>query len=389
MRGLNRNGEGRDRSRWIKVFSSLFLALLMALTALWPSWASELDDRQRELDEINRQIEQRRAQLAESERQRKSVLSQLNLIDRDIELTQDELKNIGDNLILLGSRIEAAQQDLEEAQAGLDERTEILDKRLCDIYTEGNVSYLDVLFRATSLNDFLTRFDLMQRIAEQDVSLMKQITAMRDQIAQNKKDLQDKQAKLRTLQDQTRSKQNYLAVRSNERKQVLNQIETQQDAYRRALDEEEAYSQQLIQIIQQLQSPNTPIQGTGSLIWPVRGTITSPFGRRFHPIVHEYRNHTGIDIAASTGTSIKAADGGTVIFSGWNDAYGKMTIIDHGKGISTLYGHQSEQLVSQGARVVQSQVIGKVGTTGWSTGPHLHFEVRNNGNPVNPMNYLK
>lgn len=385
---MNRVREGRNRSGWIKVFSSLLLAVLMTFTVLWPGWASELDDRQRELDEINRQIEQRRAQLAESERQEKSVLQQLSLIDRDIELTQDELKNINGNLVLLGTRIETAQKDLQKAQTDLDDRTQILDKRLRDIYTEGSVSYLDVLFRATSLNDFLTRFDLMQRIAEQDITLMKQITAMRDQIAQNKKDLENKQAQLRALQDQTRDKQSYLAARSNERKQVLSQIETQQEAYRRALDEEEAYSRQLIQIIQQLQSPDTPAQGTGVLIWPVKGAITSPFGNRYHPIVNEYRQHTGMDIAASMGASIKAADGGTVIFSGWNDGYGKMTIIDHGEGMSTLYAHQSEQLVSQGARVVQGQVIGKVGSTGWSTGPHLHLEVRINGTPTNPADYL-
>ncbi len=291
-------------------------------------------------------------------------------------------------MALLQTRIGIAQQDQEKAQADLDDRTRIFDQRLNDIYMDGNVSYLEVLLKATSLSDFLTRFDLMQAIAENDISLMKQVSALRDQIAQNKKEMQNKEAQLVVLQGQTRAKQSDLTARSNQKQQVLAQINSNADAYQRALNEEEAYSQQLIEIIQELQNKNSPREGTGHLSWPVKGPITSPFGMRMDPILHKYEMHTGIDIGVPMGTPIKAADGGTVIFAGWNDAYGKLTIIDHGDGISTVYAHQSVQLVNVGDKVYQGEIIGHVGTTGWSTGPHLHFEVRINGTPVNPMNYL-
>lgn len=375
--------------KYTKIAMSLLLALLMSAMVLWPSWASELDDKQQLLDQINQQMEQERARLAQKENQKQSVTQQLNQLDQEIDLTQTDLKNINGNLILLQTRISVSQQDLQKAQADLVDRTQILNQRLRDIYTEGNVSYLDVLLNATSLNDFLTRFDLMQRIAEQDITTMKQITALRDRITQQKKDLETEKAQLIVLQGQASTKQVYLAARSDEKKQALSQIETQRDALRRALDEEQAYSQQLTSIIQQLQNKDAPRQGTGRLIWPVRGPITSPFGTRMHPILHELRTHTGIDIGVASGTNIAAADSGTVIFAGWNDAYGRMTVIDHGGGISTMYAHQSAQLVKVGDQVRQGQTIGKVGTTGWSTGPHLHFEVRINGNPVSPTNYLK
>jgi murein DD-endopeptidase MepM/ murein hydrolase activator NlpD len=130
------------------------------------------------------------------------------------------------------------------------------------------------------------------------------------------------------------------------------------------------------------------VQGTGQMIWPVNGRLSSRFGYRIHPISKVRKLHTGIDIAAGSGTSIKAADAGTVVFAGWRGGYGKTIIVSHGSGLATLYAHQSALLVGSGARVGKGQVIGKVGSTGYSTGPHLHFEVRKNGSPVDPLSYL-
>jgi murein DD-endopeptidase MepM/ murein hydrolase activator NlpD len=124
------------------------------------------------------------------------------------------------------------------------------------------------------------------------------------------------------------------------------------------------------------------------MIWPVNGTVTSGYGYRIHPILGKRILHTGIDIAAASGTSIWAADGGTVIYATWVSGYGNTVAIDHGGGISTLYAHQSSMAVSYGQKVKKGQVVGYVGSTGYSTGPHLHFEVRVNGTPVDPMGYL-
>ena len=128
--------------------------------------------------------------------------------------------------------------------------------------------------------------------------------------------------------------------------------------------------------------------GTGSLIWPVSGPVTSPFGWRIHPILGYRKFHTGIDIGVGYGVPIHAADSGTVIYATWMGGYGNVIIIDHGNGLSTLYAHQSSLAVGTGAHVTRGQTVGYVGSTGFSTGPHLHFEVRVNGNPVDPMGYL-
>ena len=130
------------------------------------------------------------------------------------------------------------------------------------------------------------------------------------------------------------------------------------------------------------------MRGTGRFVFPANGSISSGFGNRIHPILGYSRFHAGIDFAASHGSAIRAADSGRVIFSGWYGGYGQTVIIDHGNGISTLYAHASRLLVNEGQNVQQGQSIAAIGSTGLSTGPHLHFEVRQNGNPVNPMAYL-
>jgi murein DD-endopeptidase MepM/ murein hydrolase activator NlpD len=374
--------------KWTRIALSLLLAVLMSAVALWPSWAAGLDDTQSQLDKIQQQIEQERSQLAQKGQQGQTVSQQLQQLDQGIVQTRGDLDTLNGNLTLLQTRIDGAQQDIQKTQASLDNQTHFFDQRLRDIYIDGSVSYLDVLFRATGLNDFLTRFDMLHRIAEQDISLMKQITAMRDQIAQNKKDLEDQKAQTVVFQSQALAKQDDLATRSQQKKQLLSQIRSQQGALQRDLDEDEAQSEQLTQIIQGLQNKNAPPQGTGHFVWPVKGPITSPFGWRINPVTHQHSGHTGIDIGVPYGTPIAAADGGTVIFAGWNVAYGNMTVIDHGGSFSTMYAHQSKQLVKVGDHVTQGQIIGYIGTTGWSTGPHLHFEIRVNGIPVNPMKYL-
>ena len=373
--------------KWTRIALSLLLAVLLPAMALWSSWAAGSSNQQN-LDQVNQKIEQERAQLAQKEKQKQAVTQQLYQVDQGLAQTRDELDTLNGNQILLQTRINNAQQDLQKTQASLDGRTGIFDQRLRDIYIDGNVSYLDVLFKATSLDDFLTRFDLLQRIAEQDISLMQQITAMRDKIARNKQDLVGQQAQLAVVQQQTLAKQATFTASSQQKKQLVSQIQAQMGILQHNVDEDAAYSQQLTQIIQELTNKNGPAQGTGRFIWPVRGPITSPFGMRINPVTHIYSGHTGIDIGVPYGTPIAAADGGTVIFASWNVAYGNMTVIDHGGGFSTMYAHQSKQLVAVGDRVTQGQIIGYIGTTGWSTGPHLHFEIRVNGVPVNPMKYL-
>ncbi|MGE5583592.1 MAG: M23 family metallopeptidase, partial [Bacillota bacterium] len=159
-------------------------------------------------------------------------------------------------------------------------------------------------------------------------------------------------------------------------------------ALEESLDELEETSKQVEAQIKEYQSQNHVALGTGKYIWPVNGRITQMFGWRRHPILRKREFHTGLDISVPLGTEIAAADSGVVIFSGFNGGYGKMITIDHGSSFSTLYAHTSLILVDKGQTVTKGQIIAKAGSTGLSTGPHLHFEIRKNGAPVNPLNYL-
>lgn len=376
------------KAKGIRVIACLLLGIALVFVSIAPGQASDLEKKKEELAEVKRLLELRKQQLAENQKERNAVLQELSRIDQDITKTTRDLQSIESELALLQEAIRETEKQLQEKEADLEERTEFLHQRLQDIYTEGNVSYLEVLLQSTSMSDFLTRFDLMKRIAEQDSMLVRELAAERDQIEQHKKDLVRKKEEVAILQQTMLAKREYLAARSDDRKAVMASLNTEREAYLRAVQDLEDSSRRLTQLIQQMQAGSQkPRQGTGRFIWPATGPITSNYGMRYHPILHESRMHTGIDIGASSGAPVKAADDGTVIYAGWMGGYGQVVVIDHGGGYSTLYAHLSSILVSKGG-VRQGQTIGRVGSTGWSTGPHLHFEVRVNGNPQNPLSYL-
>lgn len=378
------------RAQGIRVIACLLVGAALVFSSVAPGRAADSDllQKKKELEEVNRQLELRKQQLERNKKERNAVLEELSQIDRDISETTRDLERIEQELKLLEENIQETEEQLKEKEADLQKRTEYLHKRLQDIYMEGNVSFLEVLLESTSMSDFVTRFDFLTRIAEQDSRLVRELAAERDQIEQRKKELMTKKEEVAVLRQTILAKREYLAARSADRKAVLSSLNTEREAYLRAVQELEESSRRLTQLIQQMQSGGQPRQGTGRFIWPAAGPITSSYGMRYHPILHEYRMHTGIDIGAPHGAAVKAADDGTVIYAGWMGGYGQVVVIDHGGGYSTLYAHLSSVLVGKGDGVNQGQTIGRVGSTGWSTGPHLHFEVRVNGNPQNPLSYL-
>ena len=188
------------------------------------------------------------------------------------------------------------------------------------------------------------------------------------------------------LREKAVTKQKEKAVLVEKTRVELKRIQDNRQSLEAALDELERISKELEEQIRKRQRAEG--LGTGKIIWPARGRISSPFGWRTHPILKSRRFHSGIDIAIPSGTPVQAADSGVVLISGWNGGYGLFVAIDHGKGISTAYAHNSRLLVKEGDEVTKGQTIALSGSTGWSTGPHLHFEVRENGTPVNPLKYL-
>lgn len=377
--------------RWSRaIIFALLLALSLSLSHVTAgAIEDELETRRQELERVQREIEEQKANIVSARRKEQTVTSELNRLEQSLELTEKELRYIEAQLTVTQKQVQSTDAEVKRAQAELEKRTNLLASRLRALYEVGAAGYLEVLLSSTDFSDFLSRFDLMNSVINQDVGLLKGIKTEREQYAAKKAELETQQKRLVTLQAQNQEKRGEYASRSADRERQLSSLKQQRQEFEKALDELEELSEELVQVIQELQA-KSQVKFTGKLAfaWPVSGSVTSGFGRRLHPVTRRYRNHTGIDIAAKTGTPVKASEAGVVLHSGWLGGYGKCVIIDHGGGYSTLYGHNSTLLVSAGQAVSKGFIIAKAGSTGVSTGPHVHFEVRIKGTPQDPRKYL-
>jgi murein DD-endopeptidase MepM/ murein hydrolase activator NlpD len=331
-----------------------------------------------------------------------SVLGRLNRSQRELDKISSNLKRLNSrignaekNIEFIRYKINNTEGELKRLESEITKQQTVLRERILAIYKYGYQSYLEVLFEAEDFGEFLTRFDMVKRFVLADIScittLREQqnlITQKKEEISKQQEDL-EKQKRLYTrLQNQNKYEQNrYISTIQNSQAE-LSKIQKDRRLLEEALDELESLSKSMESQIRDLQNKSKSSLGSGKYIWPVSGDITSYFGNRMHPILKKRKFHSGIDIAAGSGMPIAASDYGVVIFSGRNGGYGLMITLDHGSGISTIYAHCSQLLAKKGETVSKGQIIAKVGSTGLSTGPHLHFEVRKDGVPVNPLNYI-
>jgi murein DD-endopeptidase MepM/ murein hydrolase activator NlpD len=230
----------------------------------------------------------------------------------------------------------------------------------------------------------------MSRLAKMDMELI-EVVKEEIKVTQDKKNqVLVKKETLLKLQDEENKQREELRIASSRQKELYKNISTEKKEIESALEDLEKESQKIEEELLRL-NPNTQYLGSGKYTWPTPGysRITSAYGMRRHPILKTNRMHTGVDIGAPYGVTIVSVDHGQVVKVGWYGGYGRVVMIDHGRGIVTMYAHTSASLVNVGDAVKKGQGIAKIGTTGWSTGPHLHFEVRVNGKHANPMNYIK
>lgn len=265
--------------------------------------------------------------------------------------------------------------------------------RIVHIYKTQRKGFLELLLTSSDINMFMDRLHYESIIMKEDYKRMQEARAKAEEIARLERNIAIEQASLdrsrRSLLAQQRALKNTIAYN----KKMINKLKTDRAYYERSENELARQSASLeAMIANRSPSLSSGIKVTTGFIRPLAGPITSPFGYRTHPIFNTRKFHSGIDIGAPMNTPIKASNSGKVIMAGWYGGYGKVVIIDHGvvrgQPITTLYGHMNSISVSQGQFVKQGQVIGKVGTTGYSTGPHCHFEVRVKGQPRNPLNYI-
>ena len=370
----------------IRQYLACGLVFLMVLLVVGPVLANELGEQQQQ---VQQQMQAQQGKTAAAQQKVDSVSDQLQRVQSELEKAQGEFKSIQEKLNATEEQIKANTVVLAVAEKKLAERSVILNIRIRDIYQNGQLSYLDVLLGANDFRDFTTRADLLKRVINKDLDLIFKIRAERQLVLDTKEQLDRDRESILSLKQAAEEKKIIIETSKRAQEKVLAEAVGERDTAERAYQELVETSRRIEQMIRGNQAANSgPSGSTGSMLWPAEGPITSPFGWRTHPIFGTQRYHSGIDIGADYGDAVLAADGGVIIFADWMGGYGKAVIIEHGNGISTLYGHNSELVVSEGQRVRKGEMIAQVGSTGYSTGPHLHFEVRQDGSPVSPMNYL-
>ena len=371
---------------------------------------AEDEDLTNQLDSIQQQVNQQNAAKADAETVIGSVSEQLRQIEEQLRQATAELGTIKEQRVAVENDITLNERQLAEAQKRLEGRESVFYKRVRDIYINGRLSYLDVVIGSKDFSDFANRLEVLKRIIDSDITLINEIKKERADIEAHKQKLEADRAKLVGLEKAALAKQAEIEQKKAERNVVLQKAQNDRATAMQAIEELNASSAQVSAMLKERQAARAAaaaaaaaaatqssggqgasdnwVQGTGQLGWPVSGEITSPYGYRVHPIWGTTIYHSGIDIGVDEGTPVHAADGGVVVWSGWMGGYGYAVVIDHGNGLSTLYGHNSELAVDEGQSVAKGQVISYAGSTGNSTGPHVHFEVRVNGDPVDPMGYL-
>ena len=370
---------------------------------------AEDEDLTNQLDSIQQQVNQQNAAKADAETVIGSVSEQLRQIEEQLRQATAELGTIKEQRVAVENDITLNERQLAEAQKRLEGRESVFYKRVRDIYINGRLSYLDVVIGSKDFSDFANRLEVLKRIIDSDITLINEIKKERADIEAHKQKLEADRAKLVELEKAALAKQAEIEQKKAERNVVLQKAQNDRATAMQAIEELNASSAQVSVMLKERQAARAAaaaaaaaaaqsfggqgasdnwVQGTGQLGWPVSGEITSPYGYRVHPIWGTTIYHSGIDIGVDEGTPVHAADGGVVVWSGWMGGYGYAVVIDHGNGLSTLYGHNSELAVDEGQSVAKGQVISYAGSTGNSTGPHVHFEVRVNGDPVDPMGYL-
>ena len=388
------------KKKTVTLVASLLCGSIMMATPYW--YQAQDEDLTNQLSNIQQQLTNEANKKSEAEKTIGTVYEQLHAIQIELDTATAELKQVQADRIQLDQDITKTEAELKAAQARLQSREKVFYKRVRDIYINGRLSYLDVVIGSKDFSDFANRMEMLKRILQSDMDLINTIKTEREEIASKKAKLEEDRAKVLELEKVAQEKQNLINQKKAERQAVLERAMNDRDTAERAYNELMASSASITAMLQQRAAERaaaaaaasqggggtTWVQGTGQLAAPVNAPITSDFGWRIHPIYGTRRLHAGTDFGVDEGTPVHAADGGVVVEAGWISGYGYTVIIDHGNGMSTLYAHNSDVAVSPGQTVSKGQVVSYSGNTGGSTGPHLHFEVRINGEPTDPMGYL-
>ena len=370
----------------------LLAALLAGLQLSAPvSWAGSIEDKKAELEDVQRQMDEKDAQREQKKQEIGNAVERLIAAQNELAEAKRKLAAIENRQRALEIKIRQNEAALSAKQRDYDKTRKVYEKRLRDIYENGQVNYLDVLLGSADFRDFASRMFLLQRVIRRDFDLIDKLEAQKEALLAQKAQLDESKRQLDAAYAEGKAEQKIVAQKTVERQALYEQALAEKARLDAEYEELQRNSQEITAMIQRMEEEGRMMPqagGTGQLSWPVNGEITSPFGWRVHPIWGTQIFHAGLDIGADYGDPVYAADGGTVVYAGWMGGYGNAVMIDHGGGMVTLYGHNSSITVGEGEQVSKGQTIALAGSTGNSTGPHCHFEVRIHGEVVSPLQYL-
>ncbi len=381
------------------------LAGLMALLMLLPMVSmiigsadavtqSEIDALKKEQQESQAKQQELKEQLADIEEDQAAAQQKRELLTQQLNAINAEIANIDAQIAYYDGEIAQKEVERKEAEEREAEQYELFCQRVRMMEEQGTVSYWSIIFNAEDFSDLLDRIADVDAVMAYDNAVMEELIATRQELERLQGELESARAEEQAARDQQAAKQAEQQAKVAEAQKLLDQINADAEEVNRQLDAESAAASEIQaeiarkqkQLEEERKQNNIVISSETGYLWPLPGyyQLTSQFGYRIHPITGKPHSHTGIDIPAPGGTSILAAKSGQVVTSAYHYSYGNYVVIDHGNGNSTLYAHMSSRAVSEGQMVTQGQVIGYVGTTGSSTGNHLHFEVRDNYTRVDP-----
>lgn len=369
---------------------TLCVSILICLHSSEIVTATSLNEKLQENQEKKQEAEQNLQYVQE---ELSETIVKIQQLDDNIRVAEKEVNELNSQLSDLQSKIDDTTKRIEQKEKDYNENQKLTDERLIAMYKYGETTYLDVLLNSASIVDFISTYYSLKKIVDNDFDLLKTIQTEKEDIEKEKSTLEQQKVNLKVMR--AKREQTSIVMQNNRtiQQNYINQLSAEEQELQRKVEEfknEEQRIENLIHLASNLQYMG---EYTGGLMaWPIAksGTyITSGYGSREHPIQGVVRNHSGIDIGnAGFGAPVIAAADGVVTMADWYGGYGNCVMINHGNGISTLYGHGQTILTTVGTEVKKGDLIMEVGSTGNSTGPHVHFEVRINGSCVNPLPYL-
>lgn len=377
----------------IALIASLLYPVITQVNTTQAATKSEL---QSEADKAKKKTEEAKKQLEEVKKNKANVAEEVLAIDGEINRAENELAETEAAIEKAKEDLVVKEQEQRDKEAECAEYDEKFKTRARIMYEDGTTSYIEVLLGSSSFSDLLSRVEMINEIIEYDKRMLATLSAARsaakaakEAVALEKSNLEVREVELEALKEE-------LGYRLEAKQLLLEQLMADEEEYKKAYEQAEADEKKIQRELERIaaeearKGTGTKYTGNGQFQWPCPSSrrITSYYGYRVHPVYKTRKFHAGIDVGAGYGNDIVAAEAGTVITATYGSGYGKYVVVSHGSGITTLYAHCSSLLVKVGDKVSKGQTIAKIGSTGVSTGNHLHFEVRINGSTTDPLTYV-